>query len=118
MSAAGARHSIDLEVEPVAMATDKAVSIGVIVTELVTNAYKYAYPAGGAGAIRVRLKRIAEDRVALTVEDDGVGWRGEGGAQGSGLGERIVHALAKGLRSLVEFDPAHSGTRITLAFAP
>lgn len=90
--------------------TDKAVSIGVIVTELVTNAHKYAYPPGTRGEIRVVLRHGA-DGVAIAVEDDGVGWTGVGPAQGTGLGTRVVTAMAAGLQSSVTYEPLPKGTR-------
>ncbi len=96
--------------------TDKAVSIGVIVTELLTNAYKYAYPAGMRGEIRVILQRIGDDTVSLAVEDDGVGWKGTGSAQGTGLGTRVVTAMAANLQSKVEYDTGVEGTRASLRF--
>jgi len=94
--------------------TDKAVSIGVIVTELLTNAYKYAYPAGMRGEIRVILQKVGEDTVSLAVEDDGVGWKGTGATQGTGLGTRVVTAMAANLQSKVEYDTGVEGTRASL----
>ena len=96
--------------------TDKAVSIGVIVTELLTNAYKYAYPAAMRGEIRVILQKIGEDTVSLAVEDDGVGWKGSGAAQGTGLGTRVVTAMAANLQSKLEYDTGVEGTRASLRF--
>ena len=115
MKAAGRDHAIRLSAEPVRLATDKAVSVGVVVTELVTNAYKYAYPPEEPGEIRVALRRT-EGGLELAVEDDGIGWTGEGKPRGTGLGSRIVKAMATNLRSALVYAPAPRGTRAFLSF--
>ena len=107
---------IQLTATPMRVSTDQAVSLGVVVTELVTNAVKYAYPGGPMGPIRVSLAPgEVEGRAILMVEDDGPGM-GDGVAKGTGLGGKIVSAMASGLRSVVEIDPDHKGVRARLAF--
>lgn len=107
--------SIQLEATPMRVSTDQAVSLGVVVTELVTNAVKYAYEPGSPGQIRVSLGQGANGRAILTVEDDGPGM-GDGSVKGTGLGGKIISAMASGLRSAVEFDKAHKGVRARLTF--
>ncbi|CAN7378762.1 sensor histidine kinase [Brevundimonas sp. LjRoot202] len=108
--------TLTLTAAPLNVSTDQAVSIGVIVTELVTNAVKYAYGPGQAGEIRVILAPDARrGRALLTVEDDGPGLGG-GQPRGTGLGGKIISAMASGLRSAVEYDASHAGVRARLAF--
>jgi two-component sensor histidine kinase/CheY-like chemotaxis protein len=112
----GTAPNIRLRVAPMRVSTDHAVSLGVVVTELVTNAVKYAYGPGLGGEIRVILEPdVGGTRAILTVEDDGPGL-GEGSPKGTGLGGKIITAMASGLRSVVEFDPGHKGVRARLAF--
>lgn len=113
LSASGRAHRLVLAADAVRIPTDQAVSVGVVVAELVTNAYKYAYP-GGSGEIRVRLGAAA-DGLTLTVEDDGVGFQGAAADRaGSGLGMRVVKAMLETLRSTFTIDPAHAGTRAVM----
>ena len=107
--------SISLDVEPMQVSTDQAVSLGVVVTELVTNAVKYAYEPGQGGDIRVSLASADDGRAVLTVEDDGPGLT-DSAPKGTGLGAKIIAAMAGGLRSAVEFDKEHQGVRARLAF--
>jgi two-component sensor histidine kinase len=95
----GERITVALEAEPVIVTPDAAVSIGVIVSELVNNAAKYAFDPGHIGEIAVILRR--EDGAAYTIEvrDDGCGFDGSEEARGTGLGMRIVGAMARSLKS-------------------
>ena len=117
MESDGRERRIELQAEPVRIETDKAVSIGLIVNELVMNALKYAYPGESGGEVRVSLRHVRPaGGVELTVEDDGVGYP-DGGvpAKGSGLGAMIVAAMAGTLRATVELDRLARGTRFRLA---
>lgn len=106
-------HTLVLDLAPVRMPTDKAVALGVVVTELVTNAFKYAYPDGEPGEIRVRLAPAGLG-LELVVEDDGSGLSQDAAAKGSGLGMRVVRAMLDPLKATVAFDPAHRGTRAVI----
>lgn len=107
--------SIRFRADPIRVNTDQAVSLGMVVTELVTNAVKYAYQPGRGGDIRVHVERCGDDRAMLTVEDDGPGM-GDGKAKGTGLGAKIISAMAHGLKSRLEIDPDHAGVRARMAF--
>jgi len=111
----GRAASLTYDIEPLRLKTDASVNLGVIVAEWVTNAYKYAYP-GASGEIRVSLKRLAESRVELTVEDDGVGRGNAATVKGTGLGTRIVAAMARAIDAKVDYLPRNPGTAAKLAF--
>ncbi len=106
---------LSFKAEPLRAPTDRAVSLGVILAELVTNAVKYAYPPDCGGEIRVRLLAPGEQRGVLIVEDDGQGM-GEGPPKGTGLGKRIIEAMATNLRARMEYDDRTPGVRARLAF--
>src|SRR5205807_283363 len=105
---------LTLDAEPIEIDPDRAVAIGIIVNELVMNAVKYAYP-NGAGPIHVELKAQGDD-VVLSIADDGVGLNVKADPRSTGMGQRIVSAMASKLEADVERDPGHSGTRIVLRF--
>jgi len=115
-SAEGNRMSrLTLKAEPIEIDPDRAVSIGIIANELVMNAVKYAYP-DGAGPIHVDLHSKGDD-IVVSISDDGVGTNGKSDPRSTGMGQRIVSAMASKLEATVERDPNHAGTRIVLRFA-
>jgi two-component sensor histidine kinase len=114
-SAEGNKMSrLTLKAEPIEIDPDRAVAIGIIVNELVMNAVKYAYP-DGAGPIHIVLNAHGDD-LELSIADDGVGLNVKTDPRSTGMGQRIVTAMAQKLDASVERDPQHAGTRIVLRF--
>jgi two-component sensor histidine kinase len=114
-SAEGNKMSrLTLKAEPIEIDPDRAVAIGIIVNELVMNAVKYAYP-DSAGPIHVVLNAKGDD-LELSIADDGVGLNVKTDPRSTGMGQRIVTAMAQKLDASVERDPGHAGTRMVLRF--
>lgn len=84
---------------------DSALACGLIVTELVTNAVKHAFPERRTGRVEIRLDRDAPGTACLSVQDDGVGFEEDAIENPSNsLGLQIVRMLAQQLGSRLEFD--------------
>ena len=101
------------QVEPVSIGGDISVSIGLVVTELVINALKHAFPDGQIGQIVVRYVVSGNDWT-LSVSDDGIGMIKNSKAAKAGLGTRIVQALAKQLGADISVEGCEPGTRVSL----
>jgi two-component sensor histidine kinase len=111
-----APRTLKLSAAPLRLGTDKAVAVGIIVSELVSNACKYAYPADGAGEVRVELSE-ADGSFTLRVEDDGPGLPADGKIQGTGLGTKLINAMAATLKCDIKYDGARSGVSASLVAA-
>jgi chemotaxis protein methyltransferase CheR len=114
------RQHIDISVsaDPGALPTSHAVSIGLIVTELIINAVKYAFPVQRSSArIRVTFE-MAKSDWKLTVADNGLGRRGaDEPSPSTGLGTALVAALAKQLKAQVSETSSDKGMAVAVTKA-
>ncbi|EYD72351.1 PAS domain-containing protein [Limimaricola hongkongensis] len=98
----GTGIALDCDAAAVELDLDRAVPLGIVVNELVTNAIKYAFPQGG-GRIALRLSRTADGGVLVVVEDDGRGpERSAVSTAGSGLGTRLVAGLCAQISARID----------------
>jgi PAS domain S-box-containing protein len=102
---------LETDIESELLPTDRAIPIGLIVNELVTNAVKYAFPGEAKGTVMVTLKRLPGE-LRLTVADDGQGL--DPRRADSGLGGRLVDGFAQQLGGQVERKSDHQGTTVRL----
>jgi two-component sensor histidine kinase len=107
------RISLDVAADDSITSADTSVSLGLIVTELVINALKHAFPGQRAGTIAVRYSARGSDWT-LSVGDDGVGISASAETAKPGLGTSIVEALARQLDARVEIASQESGTKVSI----
>jgi two-component sensor histidine kinase len=102
--------------EAIPFAADRAILVGLIVNELVSNAGKYAYPDCPGGAIWVRvLLQSDKQAILMSVRDEGVGLPpGFDSATSKRLGSRLVNALSKQLGGELTLPTSPGGTNFTL----
>jgi two-component system, sensor histidine kinase PdtaS len=109
--------SLKVQVESHLLAQERAVPIGLIINELLTNALKYAFPEERAGAVSVHFAR--EDQLfCLKVTDDGIGIMSDRPPDGSGLGQRLVRSMVCQLEGSYDIvpDAGAPGTVATVRF--
>lgn len=112
-----AGREVRVEAAPFELPSADATAIGIIVSELVTNACKYAYAPGEPGAVRVSLMPAPLGGYALQVEDRGRGMATGRAPQGTGLGGMLVEMMAKRLGGRCAYHDAAPGTRFVLTVA-
>jgi chemotaxis protein methyltransferase CheR len=106
----GRNSAIDIAVEadPLNIAKDSSVPVGLLINELTTNAIKHAFPHG-RGSVRVSLRRSV-DAVRLTVSDNGIGMTGAAATKGTGFGTRYVNMFVRQLDGVLSQSSNASGT--------
>lgn len=106
--------SLTATVDDSIITSDVSISLGLIVTELVINALKHAFPGGNRrGAITVDYAAQGKGW-ALVVGDNGVGMPGDEAEAKPGLGTGIVDAIARQLGATVRVEGADPGTTVSI----
>jgi PAS domain S-box-containing protein len=115
---AGTKNNISIEkkVTDFTLSSKKLIPVGIIISELLTNVFKYAFPERGEGHVLITVNK-SDARATLTIEDDGVGLDdGVGDSGSTGFGVSVVQMLVEqlkgtysvetgnGRRSIVEFE--------------
>jgi two-component sensor histidine kinase len=99
------------DIESEFLPTDRAIPVGLIVNELVTNALKHAFPDDTKGTVVVTLKRVPGE-LRLTVADNGRGV--DPRRADSGVGGRLVEGLAQQLGGQLKRESDSQGTTVRL----
>lgn len=108
--------TLTVEADETLCSAEVSVSLGLIVTELVINTLKHAFPGGRYGRIMVEY-HVNGPAWTLSVADNGVGMPADPASVMPGLGTSIVEALAKQLQASVQVADAHPGTRVSIVHA-
>jgi two-component sensor histidine kinase len=114
-----ARLSLTVSADDSIATADISMALGLIVTELVINALKHAFPDGRRGAISVDF-RSSLSGWTLSVQDDGIGSVEDPAvarAPETGLGANIVQALARQIKARVELTNPRVGTLVSVIHA-
>jgi len=95
-------------------ATD-ATALGMIVSELVSNAGKYAYQPGERGLVEIVLRDLPGGGFRLEVFDSGAGMAAHRASSGTGMGSRLIASMAQRLGAVYRWDDNAPGTRFVLS---
>jgi two-component sensor histidine kinase len=110
---------VKVDIENLRIDSKRAVSLGIIANELLTDAFKYAFPDDRGGTITIALRREGAETL-FEVADDGIGLPPDFSEAGSaGFGLKLVRHLALDLRGRLEIGSGgdgRGGSRYRLAF--
>ncbi|MDJ1174655.1 PAS domain S-box protein [Roseofilum capinflatum] len=106
---------LDIDADPVQLNIETAIPTGLIINELVTNAFKHAFPGDREGTVWIEFREIDHGQLDLKIVDNGVGLPSEARGHSSSLGMRLVYILADQLDADLQVQ-SENGTRFHLKF--
>lgn len=107
--------SVELQkhLDDLVVSRDQALPIGLIVNEVVSNAFKYAFSSDRGGKLTVELVRTEGNMARLTIADDGPGYDGKG--RSAGMGSKLIAGFVAQLGGQFQFE-SEAGTKFTMTF--
>lgn len=105
--------SLVFEMETLELDVDTAIPLGLIVNELLTNAFKYAFPNNNNGMVLIGLQLVKKNKVILRVEDDGIGQANDKQVNGTGFGSVLIDLLIRQLNAKLH-KKVKDGTFVTI----
>ena len=107
---------LDFDLDDVSFSVDKTVVCGLLVNELVVNAFKYAFSKKDKGVLSISLKKNGKN-IQLKISDNGPGLPGEfGKIQGEGLGTILIQNFAEQLEANMQVHSDKNGTSFSFTF--
>lgn len=107
---------LSTDVKDIVLSINVAIPCGLIMNELITNAFKYAYPVGAEGEVRVSLVALSDGSLELLISDDGVGLPSNfGSKEQPSLGITLVRLLVEQLHGTIDIS-GDGGTRVCIRF--
>lgn len=113
--------AIEVDIPPIPITADRAVPLGLLITEALGNAFKHGFPDGRAGVVRISLAVTPEGIATIAISDDGVGLPppsaddNADSATASGTGMLLMQAFAQQLGSILTVEGA-PGTTVRFSF--
>ncbi|MBN2441439.1 MAG: hypothetical protein JXJ04_08830 [Spirochaetales bacterium] len=99
------------DIDPISLELIFSIPLCIIITEIITNSLKYAFPPGYNGSISLTIKERT-DSIIVFIRDDGIGWKR---INKSSLGIKIIHTLVQQLDGTIEMS-GEGGVAYTITF--
>ena len=99
------RIRLETDIRPCVLPIEMALPMGLIVNELITNSYKYAFPGDRTGTLWVKLLQVEEGKHRISICDDGIGLPDTFTMKDTtSMGSQIVQILVEQVEALLEFN--------------
>jgi two-component sensor histidine kinase len=113
---ADSQHSVITEIDNINLDIDTLIPCGLIMNEILTNAYKHAFNEHDNPEIKVVMKQLEDNNISLSISDNGIGLPdGFDVTQNTGLGLQLVNTLISQINGTLEVR-SENGTEFTIIF--
>jgi two-component sensor histidine kinase len=105
---------MEVEIDPLLIDRDQALPLGLLVNEIVSNAFKHAFNGASSGWIKISLSTVSDREARLTISDNGHGFNPDDAPKN--MGGKLIAAFASQLKGEVKTESSKRGTTFSLTF--
>lgn len=111
------RLKLDIKTAETYFNIDTAIPCGLIVNEIISNSFKYAFVKKSSGAISLSLTNTSEGKYMLSIQDNGCGFPESINFDSPSFGLQLIHTLTEQIKGVIHFETGKNGTTYTILFS-